>query len=206
MQQIWVNMMKSCEARGKELLDADLITSSDLHEWLKAKNVNEAAIISVGLPCYSLLHTIMYSIEAESGGLLLLDNVEVNYLNRPKDKLMDWFFNPVMVLKEQIRVIRLGEDEVRFLEKAVLFGSNTQRMEAWENGSLAPQDALRAAQIQGISRRYELFLSFQLQVIREAKLSIYLYFMSISSHFLATDSLFDCNEIIEKNNENLESP
>ncbi|KAK9285036.1 hypothetical protein L1049_024220 [Liquidambar formosana] len=58
-----------------------------------------------------------------------------------------------MVLKEQIRVIKLGEGEVRFLEKVVLFGSNTQRMEAWENGSLVPQDALRAAQIQGISRR-----------------------------------------------------
>ncbi|KAK9292150.1 hypothetical protein L1049_020109 [Liquidambar formosana] len=61
-----------------------------------------------------------------------------------------------MVLKEQIRVIKLGEGEVRFLEKVVLFGSNTQRMEEWENGSLVPQDTLRAAQIQGISRRYEL--------------------------------------------------
>ncbi|KAH7566563.1 hypothetical protein JRO89_XS08G0189900 [Xanthoceras sorbifolium] len=153
MVQIWGNMMKSCETRGRELLDADLITSSDLHEWLKAKNVNEAAIVSVGLPCYSLLHTILYSIKAESGGLLLLNNVEVNYLNRPKDKLLDWFFNPVMVLKEQIRVIKLGEGEVRYLEKVILFGSNVQRMNSWENSSLVPEDALRAAQIEGISRR-----------------------------------------------------
>lgn len=206
MQQIWESMVRYCEMRGRELLDADVITTADLYEWLQAKNSDEAAIISVGLPCYSFLQALLNSIKANSGGLLLLDGVEVTYFNRPKEKLLDWFFNPVMVLKEQIRVIRLGEDEVRFLEKAVLFGSNTQRTEAWQNGSLAPQDALRAAQIQGISRRYELFLSFQLQVIREAKLSIYLYFMSISSHFLATDYLFDCNEIIEKNNENLESP
>ncbi|KAK2657448.1 hypothetical protein Ddye_010500 [Dipteronia dyeriana] len=153
MVQIWVNMMKSCETRGKELLDTDLITSSDLNEWLKAKNVNEAAIISVGLPCYSLLLTIMHSIEAESGGLLLLDNVEVNYLNRPKDKLVDWFFNPLMVLKEQIRVIKLEEGEIRYLKKVVLFGSNAERRKAWDNSSFVPEDALRAAQIEGISRR-----------------------------------------------------
>jgi hypothetical protein len=143
--------------RGKELLDADVITPADLYEWVKAKNSDEAAVISVGLPCYSLLLALLHSITANSGGLLL-DGFEVTYLNRPKDKLLDWFFNPVMVLKEQISVIKLGEDEVRFLENAVLFGSNTQRMEACQNGALAPQDALRAAQIQGITRRYKLFL------------------------------------------------
>ncbi|XP_059457984.1 uncharacterized membrane protein At3g27390 [Corylus avellana] len=151
--QIWQSMMRSCEMRGKELLDADVITPADLYEWVRAKNSDEAAVISVGLPCYSLLQALLHSIKANSGGLLLLDGVEVTYLNRPKDKLLDWFFNPVMVLKEQISVIKLEEDEVKFLENAVLFGSNTQRMEAWQNGSLAPQDALRAAQIQGITRR-----------------------------------------------------
>ncbi|KAJ0096298.1 hypothetical protein Patl1_28719 [Pistacia atlantica] len=153
MVQIWGNMMRSCEMRGRELLNANVITPLDLYESLKAKNGNEGAIISVGLPCYTFLQTLLYSIKAGSGGLLLLDNFEVTYLNRPKDKLLDWFFNPIMVLKEQINVIKLGEDEVRYLEKVVLFGSNTQRMQAWDNGSLVPEDALRAAQIQGISRR-----------------------------------------------------
>ncbi|KAF5463807.1 hypothetical protein F2P56_013939 [Juglans regia] len=152
MVQIWQSMMRYCEMRGKDLLDAGVITPADLYEWTKAKNSDESAIISVGLPCYSFLQALLCSIKANSGGLLL-DGVEVTYFNRPKDKLLDWFFNPVMVLKEQIRVIKLGEDEVNFLEKAVLFGSNTQPMETWQNGSLAPQDALRAAQIRGISRR-----------------------------------------------------
>ncbi|KAK9277159.1 hypothetical protein L1049_006698 [Liquidambar formosana] len=106
MVQIWGNMMRACELRAKELLDANVIASADLYEWLKTKAANDASIIGVGT--------------------------------------------------EQIRVIKLGEGEVRFLEKVVLFGSNTQRMEEWENGSLVPQDALRAAQIQGISRKYEL--------------------------------------------------
>ncbi|XP_062102047.1 uncharacterized membrane protein At3g27390 isoform X2 [Humulus lupulus] len=126
--QIWGNMMKSCEIRGKELLDANVITPADLYEWLKAKNSNEAVIIDVGLPCYSLLQFLLHSIELNSSGLVLLDNFE-------------------------IKAIALEEGEVRFLEKVVLFGSNTQRMEAWENGSLTPKDALRAAQIQGLSRR-----------------------------------------------------
>lgn len=155
--------MRSCELRGKELMDAEVITPSDLNECLKAERRNEGCIISVGLPCYSCLHTLLDSIRTNSAGLLLLDDVEVTYLNRPHDKLMDWFFNPIMVLKEQIKVLKLEEGEVRFLEKVLLFGSNSQRMEAWDNGSSVPQDALRAAQIQGISRRYGVLLIFQFQ-------------------------------------------
>uniref|UniRef100_A0A5B6ZXK5 Uncharacterized protein n=1 Tax=Davidia involucrata TaxID=16924 RepID=A0A5B6ZXK5_DAVIN len=153
MVQIWGNMMRSWEMRGKVLLDANVIKPADLYDLLKAKNGDEAAIVGIGLPCYSFLQNLLYSIKAGSNGLLLLDGFEVTHLNRPRDRLLDWFFQPVMVLKEQIKVIELAEGEARFLEKVVLFGSNTQRMEAWENGSVVPQDALRAAQIQGISRR-----------------------------------------------------
>ncbi|KAJ1395584.1 putative membrane protein [Sesbania bispinosa] len=153
MVQIWGNMMRYCEMRGKELLDSNVLTSADLYEWLRGKNSNEASIVGVGLPCYSLLQTLLFSIKANSSGVLLLDDFEITYLNRPKDKLLDWFFNPVMVLKEQIRVIKLVEGEVRYLEKVVLFGINKQRLEAWDNGGLMIPDALRAAQIEGISRR-----------------------------------------------------
>nr|GMC59573.1 uncharacterized membrane protein At3g27390 [Ipomoea batatas] len=153
MVQVWQNMIKTCEVRGKELLDSNVITAADLEVWVKAKHVSDAAIVNVGLPCYTFLQTILFSIKAGSDGLLLLDNLEITYLNRPQDRLLDWFFEPVMNLKEQIKVIRLEEGEIRFLEKVVLFGSNTDRFKAWENGSLAPQDTLRAAQIEGISRR-----------------------------------------------------
>lgn len=135
-----------------------MITQADLQEWLKAKNGNEAAIIGVGLPCYSFLQTLLYSIKSGSSGLMLYDDLELNHMNTPPDRMLDWFFQPFMVLKEQIKVIKLAEGEVRFLEKLVLFGSNAQRMEAWDNGSTVPLDALRAAQIEGISRRYELYM------------------------------------------------
>ena len=146
--------MRDCEIRGKELLDANVLTAADLYEWLRGKNVNEASIVGVGLPCYSLLQTLLFSIKANSSGVLLLDDFEITHFNRPKDKLLDWFFNPVMVLKEQIRVIKLVEGEVRYLEKVVLFGVNKQRLKTWDNGSLLIPDGLRAAQIEGISRRY----------------------------------------------------
>ena len=153
MLQVWGNIMKSCEIRGKELLDANVIYPADLYGWLKAKNGNEAHIIDSGLPSYSFLQTILYSINAGSDGLLLLDGLEITHLNRPQDRLFDWFFHPVLVLKEQIRVIQLEECEMKFLEKSILFGSDTERLKAWGNGSLIPQDALKAAQIEGISRR-----------------------------------------------------
>ncbi|CAK9166483.1 unnamed protein product [Ilex paraguariensis] len=153
MVQVWGSMMRSCEMRGKELLDANAIAPSDLYDWLKAKNGNEAPIVGIGLPCYSLLQTFLHSIKVGSDGLLLIDNLEITHLNRPHDILLDWFFQPLMVLKEQIKVIELGEGETRFLEKVVLLGSNTQRMKGWGNGCFAPQDALRMAQIEGISRR-----------------------------------------------------
>ncbi|KAJ6288634.1 hypothetical protein OIU76_024589 [Salix suchowensis] len=153
MVQVWVAMMRSCEMRGKDLLDAGAITPADLNSFLKAKGGNEASVISVGLPCYSFLQSLLSSIKAGSDGFLLLDGTELTHLNRPNDKLLDWFFQPLMVLKEQIRVIKLEEGEERFLQRVVLYGNDTQRMETWDNGSLVPQEALRAAQIQGITRR-----------------------------------------------------
>ncbi|KAL0294895.1 UNVERIFIED_CONTAM: hypothetical protein Sradi_6861600 [Sesamum radiatum] len=54
-----------------------------------------------------------------------------------------------MVLKEQIRALRLEEGKIQYLEKVMLFGNNKERPKSWENRSLVPQDALRAAQIEG---------------------------------------------------------
>lgn len=146
--------MRSCEMRGRDLLDSGAITLADLSNYLKARGGNEASVISVGLPCYSFLQSLLNSIKAGSDGFLLSDGTEITHHNRPNDKLFDWFFQPLMVLKEQIRVIKLEEGEERFLQRVVLYGNDTQRMETWDNGSLVPQEALRAAQIQGITRRY----------------------------------------------------
>lgn len=153
MVQIWEDMMKSFEMRGKILLDANVLTPSDLCDCLKAKNSSQETIVGIGLPSYSVLQFLLMTIKAGAGGLLLMDGTEITHQNRPQDRLLDWFFHPVMVLKEQIKVINLADSEVKFLEKTILFGSNTERMEAWDNDSTVPQDTLRAAQILAISRR-----------------------------------------------------
>ncbi|KAL2906217.1 hypothetical protein RDABS01_004927 [Bienertia sinuspersici] len=152
-RSVWGNMMRTCEIRGRELLDARVLTRADLYEWLKAKNSNEAPIIGVGLPSYSTLHTIVRSIQEGADGILLCDDVIITHENRPQDRLIDWFFQPLLVLKEQIRILRLSDGELQYLNRVLLIGSQPQRMDAWDNGSVIPQDPLRAAQIQGISRR-----------------------------------------------------
>ncbi|KAK1314517.1 putative membrane protein [Acorus calamus] len=153
MVQIWEDLMKSCEMRGKELVDANIITPADLNDWLRAKTSIQGTVVGLGLPSYTFLQNLLNSIKAGCAGLLLSGGIEVNHMNRPKDRLLDWFFHPVMVLKEQIRVISLSEGEVRYLEKSILFGGDVARMDAWDNGSVVPEDALKNAQIQAISRR-----------------------------------------------------
>lgn len=146
--------MKNCELRGRDLLDANVITPADLREWLRTKGSSQETV-GLGLLSYSLLQSLLLSINAGSGGILLNSGLELTQHNRPQDRLLDWFFHPILVLKEQIKVIKMGEDEVKFLEKLVLFIGDTQGMESWNNGSAVPQDALKAAQIEAISRRYD---------------------------------------------------
>ncbi|KAH9623604.1 hypothetical protein KSS87_005763 [Heliosperma pusillum] len=153
MVQVWGHMMQTCESRARELIDANVITSNDLCEWLKAKQSHDSPIVGVGLPSYSFLQTLVRSNQVGTNGVILFDDVIVTHENRPQDRLFDWFFQPVLVLKEQIKMLKLDDGELRYLEKVVLFGSNLQRLEAWENGCVVPKDPLRAAQIQGISRR-----------------------------------------------------
>ncbi|XP_047946292.1 uncharacterized membrane protein At3g27390 [Salvia hispanica] len=153
MVQIWGSIMKACEVRGMKLVEAGVITQSDLSDWLKAKHSTDGSVVGIGLPCFSLLHTLLDSIQSGSNGLILFDGTEVNHLNRPQDRLLDWFFHPVMILKEQIRAMQLEEGEIRYLEKVLLFGDKMGRAKSWENGSFVPHDSLRAAQIEGISRR-----------------------------------------------------
>ncbi|XP_078444090.1 putative membrane protein At3g27390 [Wolffia australiana] len=152
MVQIWDEMMTACEDGGKLLINAGVITLTDLIDWGKVKG-NNGGIVGVGLPAFCLLDIVMDSIKSGHCGIMLSNGEEINYLNRPQDRLLDWFFHPVMVLKEQVKVINLNVGELRFLEKLVIFGNDKQRMESWHNGAVVPKDALRNAQIQAISRR-----------------------------------------------------
>ncbi|KAE8783736.1 putative membrane protein [Hordeum vulgare] len=154
MVQIWENVMKPCEQRGRDVLNLNVITSVDLTEWLRTKDSGNETI-NLGLPSYDMLCTVLHSIKAGSTGLLLGNGVEVDQQNRPQDLLLDWFFHPVLVLKDQMQVLKMTEQEVRFLERLTLFvgsSSATAGGDVWDNGAETPRDPLRMAQIQAISR------------------------------------------------------
>jgi len=71
-----------------ELLDANVMTPDDLYGWLKAKNSGEATHIGFGLPCFSLVQTILRSIQAGLDGFPMFDGFELNQLNRLQDKVL----------------------------------------------------------------------------------------------------------------------
>ncbi|KAI4980352.1 hypothetical protein ZWY2020_020837 [Hordeum vulgare] len=102
-----------------------------------------------------MMCTVLHSIKAGSTGLLLGNGVEVDQQNRAQDLLLDWFFHPVLVLKDQMQVLKMTEQEVRFLERSTLFvgsSSATAGADVWDNGAETPRDPVRMAQIQAISR------------------------------------------------------
>jgi hypothetical protein len=147
--------MRELDMSGKELLDAKVITPADLTEWLNSKGNSGDETIGLGIPSYTFLRSLIYSIKAGANGLLLTNGIELTSLNRPQEKIFNWFFHPMMVLKDQIRILKLTDEEVMFLEKSVLFVGDLPCLAAcsWHSECRAPQDPLRAAQIQAISRR-----------------------------------------------------
>lgn len=155
MIQVSDDTMKGCEMRGKELVDENVLTAADFEEWTRSSKSLKSAIVGVGLPAYSLLYTLLQSVRHGTDGLLMADGVEITYLNRPRDRVFDWFFHPLIVLRDQIRAAKLVESELRYLEKLTLMSGYMERMATWENGAIAPESALRNGELQAISRRLQ---------------------------------------------------
>ena len=84
---------------------------------------------------------------------LAVDGMEVTMDNRPRDRVFDWFFEPLLVLKEQIRAAKLAESEELYLLKCILTSGDPHRMKEWQNGSIEPDDEVRRGEIQAWSRR-----------------------------------------------------
>lgn len=155
MVQIWDNMFKTCELYGKTLIQEEAITLGDLEEWLRSSNSAKGKIIGVGLPAYSLLKNLIRSGRAGVSGLLLLDGVEVTMDNRPQERVFDWFFEPLLILKEQIRAGKLKESEELYLLKSVLTSGDMGRLNEWQIGGLHPEDEVRKGELLAWSRRVQ---------------------------------------------------
>ncbi|KAI3915389.1 hypothetical protein MKW92_044317 [Papaver armeniacum] len=149
---IWDNFFETCEFSGLELLTDGAIGIIDLKEW---KNSTNKKTLTIGIPAYAFLRCFLHSIESGSDGFLMRDNIQVTDVNRPEGRVFDWLFEPMSIMKEQIKSLHLQKTEELYLAKLALYCGDTQRqrVEAWENGGIPPYNEIRRAQLEGITRR-----------------------------------------------------
>ncbi|THG16380.1 hypothetical protein TEA_019175 [Camellia sinensis var. sinensis] len=163
---IWNNFIKACEHIGKELLRDEVIGISDLEAWQHSKT----KIFNIGIPAYVFLECFLRSIKSGSPGFVMrmpllksgilsinCDNSELTSLNRPEGRVFDWMFEPMSIMKEQLKSLNLTETEELYLYKFCLYSGDMVRIQAWQNGGFPPQDDIRRAQLEGLSRRLQGF-------------------------------------------------
>lgn len=93
------------------------------------------------------------------------DNTEITSTNRPKDAVFDWFLNPLLIIKEQIKAAQLSAAEEDYLGKLVLLSSDPERLKNTIIGP-APDSERKRAELDALARRLQiqnhflLFFSF----------------------------------------------
>ncbi|CAN6273344.1 unnamed protein product [Urochloa humidicola] len=141
-----------CKHHGKDLVAEGVITPKDI-EGTKAGKVS-TGVLNVGLPAYVILKALLRSAEANSDGLVLSDGIEITSNNRPKSKIFEWFFDPLMVIKDQIKAENFTEEEEFYLEKQVLLISDPKRVK--ENLIRLPSlSEQKQAEIEAFARRLQ---------------------------------------------------
>ena len=179
MLQIWDWLFKSCKVNGRILLHEGLIDVKDLEECiLKGKSEK----LGIKLPAWTLLQCLLASAKSDSSGLLICttrfqlcsldyifhigvqivnyvlgvvfldDNMELTRTNCPKERLFEWFIEPLFVMKQQIKGLRLNEDEEICLKKLIMQCKN-DKPEEWDDIGFPSSDTVRRAQLQAIIRR-----------------------------------------------------
>ncbi|CAI9758552.1 unnamed protein product [Fraxinus pennsylvanica] len=143
------SLFKECQRHGEIMVSKGTITLKDIEEAKNKKGSGK--VISIGLPAYCILQALINSVKANSTGILLSDNTEITTSNRPKDAFFDWFLNPLLIIKDQIKADNLSEEEEEYLGKLVLLSSDPARL---NNSNIDPPDSeLRRAKLNALARR-----------------------------------------------------
>ncbi|KAL5972399.1 hypothetical protein ACLOJK_041653 [Asimina triloba] len=149
--QMWDWLFRSCEMNGRMLLHDGLIDASDIEEcMLKGK----CKKMIIKLPAYCVLQFLLRSARSNSPGLLITDEIELTKFNWPKDKVFEWLLGPLLIMKEQIKQLRLNESEEDCLCKLIMSSSNN-KPEDWNVSEFPSDDGIRRAQLQAILRRLQ---------------------------------------------------
>ncbi|CAN6238540.1 unnamed protein product [Urochloa humidicola] len=139
-----------CKHHGKNLVAEGVIAPKDI-EGTRAGKVS-SGVLNIGLPAYVILKALLRSAKANSDGLVLSDGAEITSDNRPKSKIFEWFFDPLMVIKDQMKAENFTEEEEAYLEKQVLLISDPKRVK--ENLIRLPSlSEQRQAEIEAFARR-----------------------------------------------------
>ncbi|XP_004489561.1 uncharacterized membrane protein At3g27390-like isoform X2 [Cicer arietinum] len=144
-------LCKECLQLGETLVSQGLITHDDIQEAMFGK---ESRVISIGLPAYCLLQALLRSIKADSPGILITDDTELTTTNRPKEKFFEWFLNPLLIMKDQIKAQNLSLSEEDYLCKLVLFNGDPNRVKSLTIGP-PPESDRKLAELDALARRLQ---------------------------------------------------
>ncbi|WOL14363.1 hypothetical protein Cni_G23143 [Canna indica] len=146
------HLFSECKRHGEIMIAEGIITHEDIKE--SRLNKGGSRILSIGLPAYSILQTLLFSAKTDSDGLVLSDNNEITTENRPKDTIFDWFFDPLMILKEQIKADHFSEEEEQYFSKMVLLLGDSKRLKKL-NAQSQPLDERKQVEIDAFARRLQ---------------------------------------------------
>ncbi|KAF7801569.1 putative membrane protein [Senna tora] len=144
-------LFKECHNAGERMVSEGLITWQDIEE---AKSGKGSRVISIGLPAYCLLQALLRSAKANSNGILISDDTELTAANRPAEKFFDWFLNPLLIFKDQIKAENLTASEEDYLCKLVLLSGDLERLKSSSVGP-APESERKRAELDGFARRLQ---------------------------------------------------
>ncbi|CAI9111171.1 OLC1v1011332C1 [Oldenlandia corymbosa var. corymbosa] len=147
------SLFKECRYYGEIMVSEGIITLKDIEDAKSNKDTGK--VIRVGLPAYCILQGLIRSAKANSAGILLNDNVtEITSTNRPKDLVFDWFLNPLLIMKDQIKAENLSDAEEQYLGKLVLLSGDPERLRRSDIGS-PPESEQRRAELDALARRLQ---------------------------------------------------
>ncbi|XP_011045244.1 PREDICTED: uncharacterized membrane protein At3g27390 isoform X3 [Populus euphratica] len=145
-------IFKECQHHGEIFVSEGLITQQDIDD---AKSGKGSRVISIGLPAYSILQSLLRSAKANSVGILLSDNVtEITSTNRPKDTFYEWFLNPFLIIKDQIKAENLSDEEEEYLGRLVLLNGDPTKLESL-NTVPQPESERKRAELDALARRLQ---------------------------------------------------
>lgn len=151
---VWLDsLFQECRRQGEYMVLEGYITLKEIDDAKSGKA--SGRVISVGLPAYCIFRALLRSAKANCAGILLDDNVsEITSANRPKDTFYDWFLNPLLVMKDQIKALNLTEFEEDYLGKLVLLSGDAEKLKNSNIGP-PPESELRRAELDAVARRLQ---------------------------------------------------